>query len=531
MKNHFKSGLIALLCICASIAKAQLPQLNSYPSAAAVVFLDFDGHTTTGTSWNYNGPIFSEASTLNNTQKTEIFNRVSEDYRPFNINITTDSAKYLSAPSNKRIRVVLSISSSWYGSAGGVAFLNSFSWGDNTPCFVFTALLGNNVKNISEATSHEAGHTLGLRHQANYDVNCNKLSDYHYGIGSGEIGWAPIMGVGYYQNFTLWHNGQTSTGCSNYQNDLSVISDIANGFRTDDHNNTASAATIASFSGNLFTINGVIETSGDQDLIKFNQPESGHFKLDAIPYNVGYGNAGSDLDMQVTLLNNMETVLGSYNPGSMLNSVIDTILSSGMYYLRVEGKGNLYAPEYASLGSYALQGNFTAANTLPLRKLELSGSLQQDKHLLRWVIDADEQIEKLIIEISSDGRNYKPLAQTGNDARSFIYKPEGAATVQYRLNVTFDNGRQYYSNVVIIHKAGTTDSPHLVTNIIYNSNIDVSSPGNFKYIICDLSGKIFSSGHLTTGINYIKEPKLINGLYLIRFSNGDMQWTEKFVTR
>ena len=36
---------------------------------------------------------------------TEIFNRVSEDYRPFDINITTDIDVFIAAPFDKRIRV------------------------------------------------------------------------------------------------------------------------------------------------------------------------------------------------------------------------------------------------------------------------------------------------------------------------------------------------------------------------------------------------------------------------------------------
>ena len=107
-------------------------------------------------------------------QITEVFNRVAEDYRPFTINVTTDSTKYLSAPVNQRTRVVITVTSDWYGSAGGVSFVNSFTWGDNTPCFVFSELLGYKPKNIAEAASHEAGHTLGLRHQSTYDANCAK---------------------------------------------------------------------------------------------------------------------------------------------------------------------------------------------------------------------------------------------------------------------------------------------------------------------------------------------------------------------
>jgi hypothetical protein len=50
----------------------------------------------------------------------------------------------------------------------------------------------------------------------------------------------------------------------------------------------------------------VIEQSADQDLIRFVQPSYGRFQLSAVPYNVGTGNAGSDLDLQVTLYNSSQ---------------------------------------------------------------------------------------------------------------------------------------------------------------------------------------------------------------------------------
>src|SRR5689334_8965044 len=187
MKNLIRSGLMGLLLASTLIAKAQYPVLSSYPSASAVIFLDFDGQTVTNTSWNYNGPIVCGASGFNSSQITEIFNRVSEDYRPFNINVTTDSTKYWAAPAARRMRVILTVSYEWYGSAGGVSFVGSFTWGDNTPCFVFTSLLNYNVKYCAEAAAHEAGHTLGLYHQSKYDANCVKLSEYNSGQGSGEI--------------------------------------------------------------------------------------------------------------------------------------------------------------------------------------------------------------------------------------------------------------------------------------------------------------------------------------------------------
>jgi len=520
MKNLIRSSLMVLSFASILSASAQVPQLSSYPSASAVIFLDFDGHTVSGTSWNYNGPIACGASGLNNTQITEVFNRVAEDYRPFNVNVTTDSTKYLAAPANRRMRIILTITSEWYGSA----------WGDGTPCFVFTALLNYNVKNISEAASHEAGHTLGLYHQSLYDQNCVKISDYNPGVGSGEIGWAPIMGVGYYRNFTLWNNGPNSYGCNNIQSDLSVITtNNGFGFRNDDHANTYNQATNATFSSNQFNVNGVITQSTDFDMFKFTIPSLGQFTLNAVPYNVGTGNSGSDLDMQISLYSNSQVLLNVYNPGMLLNSIIDTILASGTYYLRVEGKGNIYAPNYASLGSYSLQGNFTEGSTLPLRRLELRGSISGDRHQLNWLIDADEQVIKQILEMSTDGVNFTSLVETNNDDRSFSYKPTAGTNIQYRMNVTFDNGRQYYSNVITLRSTGVIEKPNLMGNFITGNTILVSSPGNYEYAIYHFNGNMITKGRLTSGENNISASGLISGMYIIRFTNNEQHWMEKLV--
>ena len=524
--------IIIMLCITASLVmNAQVPLLSSHPSAQAVVFLDFDGHTVTGTSWNYNGPIACEASGLNNSQIAEVFNRVAEDYRPFNLNITTDSTKFLAAPAGKRMRVIFTVTSSWYGPAGGVAFVSSFTWGDDNPCFVFSGLLNYNIKNISEAASHEAGHTLGLFHQSSYDINCNKLTDYYAGEGSGEIGWAPIMGVGYYRNMTLWNNGPNSYGCTNYQSDLDIITSSVNGFgyRTDDHGNTFSAATIAPFTNNEFSTSGIIEKNTDVDIYKFTMLSFGRFQLSAIPYNVGTGNVGSDLDMQVSLYTNSETLLNIFNPGTLLSSVIDTSLYPGNYYIKIEGKGNQYAPNYASLGSYSLLGRATPGSPLAVRSLVLRGFMNGDKHELNWTVDADEQITQQVLEIATDGRNFQSLIQSANDARSYIYRPYNITAAQYRLNVTFDNDRQYYSNIVSIHQAGTTPRPQLTGTLIRSGTIVVSSPGNYNYMIMDINGKIISKGKLTNGINNINSAIITNGLYMIRFADNAQQWTDKFI--
>ena len=530
MKKLLQSALMTLLLCGALTTKAQVPLLNSYPSASAVIFLDFDGHTVANGPWNVSGPIYCAPSGLNTAQMTEVFNRVAEDYRPFNLNVTTDSTKYLAAPLTKRMRVIVTITYEWYGSAGGVAYVGSFSWGDDTPCFVFSGLLGYNPKNVSEASSHEAGHTLGLFHQSLYDGSCVKTAEYNPGAGAGEIGWAPIMGVGYSKNLTLWNNGPNSYGCNNVQSDLEVIIAAVNGFtyRNDDHANNFASATNTPFVSNLFNVTGVVERNTDADYFKITTTAYGRFQLNAVPANVGAGNSGSDLDMQVSFYTNSQLLLNIYNPGTLLSSVIDSMLNPGTYYLKVEGKGNMYAPNYASLGSFALQGSFIAG-ALPLRRLELHGALNNDEHRLNWIIDADEQVTKQILEISTDGRNFNQLTQSPVASRSYAYIPNISGTVQYRLNVTFDNGHQYYSNIITLRKTGAAPGPKLISNLINSNSFEVSSPGVYNYSIYDLNGKTLAQGKLANGSNIINSGNLTSGMYIVRFTNGTEQWMEKLI--
>jgi Metallo-peptidase family M12B Reprolysin-like len=534
MKNFYKSFLLMLALSGTLIAKSQVTEYNSYPNAPAVCYLDFDGHFVTGTMWNTNGPFTCNPSGLTASQIEEIFNRVAEDFRPFNINVTTSEAKFNAVPMNKRMRVVITTSYEWYSSgAGGVAYTNSFSWSDNSPCFVFSSLHNYNTKNIAEAASHEMGHTLGLRHQATYNSSCVKTSDYNWGQGTGEIGWAPIMGAGYNQNMTVWHNGPNSLGCSVIQTDLSVITNATNGFgyRTDDYTDVqATASTLAFNTSSQFTISGVVEKTDDKDLFKFTLPAFGRLVLNTIPYNVGTGNSGSNLDVQVEIFDGSFTSIGIYNPGNFMSTVIDSLLNSGTYYIRIDGKENIYAPEYGSLGSYSLQGTFTDGTILPLRRLELRGRQEGDLHMLNWFIDADERVIKQTIEVSNNGINFISLDEPANALRNYSYRPLDNRPLLYRIRVLFDNNKEHYSNVIAIRQ-GKSVKPQLVGNIISGSNITVNSPGSYTYHILDQVGRMLLKGKLDKGYSSISAGNLNTGIYIIRFTDGIAQYSEKFMKR
>ncbi|HLG38124.1 MAG TPA: zinc-dependent metalloprotease [Chitinophagaceae bacterium] len=532
MKNFYQTALFHLsICISLFVNAQPVPSLNSYINAPAVIYLDFDGQTVAGTSWNANGTFTCNSSGLNNSQITEVFNRVSEDFRPFNVNVTTSETIFNQAPVNRRIRIIITSFHQWYGSAaGGVAFLNSFVWGDNTPAFVFSTLFNYSVKNIAESVSHETGHTLGLRHQSIYNGNCEKIAEYNWGQGTGEIGWAPIMGAGYNQNMTLWHHGPNSTGCNNMQSDLGIISNEINGlgYRTDDHAATFLNATNLNFNNNQFNMSGVVEKADDKDLLKFMMPENGRFRLNAIPYNMGTGNAGSDLDLQVELLDSSSRLLGTYNPGKLLSSVIDTFLMTGIFYIRVEGKGNIYAPEYASLGSYSLQGFYFPETISAINPIELYGRTDREIHQLNWLIKKKEPVSKQVIEVSNDGRNFYPLYIPASNERTYQYQPKENKPLQYRIHVTLSDKKEYYSNSISIRQ-GTVSAPQLIGNIINGTSVSVSSPGNFQYLIIDPGGKTIWKGSVQNGFSSISTGNLTPGMYLIRFSNEEYSRTEKFL--
>jgi hypothetical protein len=341
------------------------------------------------------------------------------------------------------------------------------------------------------------------------------------------------MGAAYNQNMTLWNSGPNSLGCSVIQNDLTVLTNATNGFgyRTDDHTDVYATATTSTFnSSGQFTINGVVEKTDDKDLFKFTMPTFGRFQLNAIPYNVGASNAGSDLDLQVEVLDGSYASIGTYNPGNLLSSVIDSFISAGTYYVRIDGKGNIYAPEYGSLGSYSLEATYTDAELLPLRRFELRGRLDGEIHSLSWLIDANENILKQEIQVSSNGVNFTTLDQPDNVLRTYSHRPLDIRPLLYRIHVTFDNSKEYYSNTIAI-RPGKSGKPQLIGNTIAGNNLSISSPAVYQYQIIDQNGRMLSKGTIDKGYTTVYTPNISIGMYIIRFTDGIDQWSEKFIKR
>lgn len=353
--------------LVASVPLTETFLLHSRPGAKRVIYLDFDGHVLTGTAWNsgtIDCPAWSldaDRTSFNDSERTTIqgiWRRVAEDYLPFDVDVTTEypgeAAITRSSTSDGLfgMRVLISPISSYFGNYGGIAYVGVFDYVNDfyKPALIFPEKLANNEKYIGEAAAHEAGHTLGLSHDG------TSSTGYYAGSGSGETGWAPIMGVGYYQNLTQWSKGEYS-GAINKEDDLAVMQQNGVVYRSDDFGNTFSTAASLPMA-RYVTASGMIERNTDVDVFSFTTG-TGPISIDVLP-----AEKGANLDIQADLYDSGGVKIVSSNPTGYLSAGIDADLAAGTYFLSVRGTGqgdpaSGYS-SYASLGVYTIDATLVS---------------------------------------------------------------------------------------------------------------------------------------------------------------------------
>lgn len=376
-----------------SLLTSVVPAFSSLPGASHTIYLDFDGESSIqNTNWNsyYNQATLSppaydidgDPSTFNSTELARIeeaWKRTAEDFRPFNVNVTTVDPGVEALRNSGGgdlqwgVRAIVTKESSFVTDpaercgCGGIAYINSFNWSSDTPVWVYTS----GGKSIAEAASHEAGHALGLSHDG-----LTSGTTYYSGHGSGDTGWAPIMGVGYYENVTQWDRGEyynSNNGGSgaNYgggPDDLSIIT-TTNGFgyRADDHGDVAGNASALVVSGTSVSGSGIIETTTDVDVFTFTTG-AGNVTLDIQPFT-----PGPNLDVKADLYDSSGNLVATSSPAATLNASFSLNLSAGQYYLQIDGTGvgnpGASSPtgysDYASLGQYLVSGSIVDGGALP----------------------------------------------------------------------------------------------------------------------------------------------------------------------
>jgi len=311
---------------------------------AATILISFGGYRVSNTPWNTNGDIYCAGANLSPDEIEKVLTRVKEDFAPFNVTVTTNEMTYHLTHPQKRMRVVVTESWEWHGMAGGVAFYDSFTWGNDTPCFVFSTLLSYNEKYIAEAVSHEVGHTLGLKHQASYSSSCQFLNEFNEGGGEGLMSWAPIMGNSYYRNVTTWHKGKTSS-CGDLQDDVANIAAII-GFKKDETSDMANAVELKA---NLYA---VMNNSTDTDYYFIDSKDP--ITITVSPKCIG-NDIGANMHLQVKVYKKNGNLVATVANQSSLS--VSAPLDKGKYYVAVETFDNMHQTRYGMLGNYGVSIN------------------------------------------------------------------------------------------------------------------------------------------------------------------------------
>jgi hypothetical protein len=331
-------------------------QLQSLPAAAAVIYLDYDGEEREFASWGY---INAEAYAATNDQITQVWQGVSEDFRPFNINVTTVRSVYDNAAPGRRMHVVVTPTRSASPLSGGAAYVGSFNWTGEMVCWSFYGV----GKNAVEVISHEAGHTLGLLH----DGRTSPEEKYYRGHGD----WAPIMGLGYDGPLSQWSKGEYDSA-NNAQDDLATIAGYNNGvgFREDDHGSGfASASWLQIDASGVVSNAGVIESTGDEDGFRFSTAGG------VVELNIGAASFNPNLDIKAEISNSAGDSVAEHDPADSLNAAFEELyLPAGDYVLRVSGTGKGNSSDgysnYASLGCYTVSGTVAGGSTADIVVIE-----------------------------------------------------------------------------------------------------------------------------------------------------------------
>jgi Metallo-peptidase family M12 len=344
--------------------------LHSKPGSTHTIYLDFDGETVANNAWTDGKALTSKTvppfdrdgfATFNTTELQYIINvwqGVSEDYAPFDVDITTErppstaiSIDYAGDPTYGVMAVVTN--ENWLCGAGcvGVAYIDVFDATNSqssrqyySPAWAFpTATMPANA--LAQTISHEVGHNLGLGHDG------TATASYY----SGHNNWTPIMGSATGRQFTQWSRGEYANA-NNTEDDISIIASQT-GSPADPAGGALATALLLPTVSTQSIAQTTIRDQFDVDLYRIdNTGGNSGVTVTFAPYS-------PNLYPTVRLLDNAGNVVLTAAQGTTNASLLLSGAPAGTYYLSIEPNSLLDAStgftKYGSLGVYSVALNLS----------------------------------------------------------------------------------------------------------------------------------------------------------------------------
>ena len=453
-----------------------IPELSSNPESHRKIYLDFDGGIVDSSSLAsgletihaepYNSGRSDGLLVITESEQAEIeriWNVVSEDFAPFDVDVTTidPGANYFQDDSVDRfpgVRVLVSTNidsidvggtgTQWSFEAGGEAQVNSWVESPATPAWVFGNLLAWDERFIANAISHELGHTLGLTHIGAIDENGVEDERYN-GHGEGETRWAPIMGNGFQGNVSQWSKGEFP-GATQTRDELAIIAK-STPFREDDI--SVPVQLIPAEDGSV-ALDGLIETPEDVDTFQFTVGVSGAASLTVSPWPLGLA-YGRNLDVEIRVIGPDGQETATDSPADSLTGNIELVnLNPGKYTVEVDGVGvastdsNPGYSDYGSVGRYSVHGTITGTVSLPNAPADVnaSDSTFTDRIRVAWSNSCEADVCRYEI--------WRSASHSSDDAQ-FLHTDEYGEEVASFDDFSAEPGRTYFYWVRTVNRDGT----------------------------------------------------------------------------
>lgn len=328
--------------------------LSSLPSATKTIYLDFTGHHSVNNAWGHNivFPAYDldgDSSTFSDEELIEIqriFQNVSEDFLPFNVNVTT---QFPGLPALRQqgvgdvhwgVRTLMTQATAGFGvGIGGNAGPVGFDDSADNPVFVFN----KGARKGGQTATHEVAHTFGLSHDGLFDL------ERHPGTGGfGGTSWGPVMGAPFDATLSQWSNGDYP-GATNVADDYAFLTSRGFGFRPDDYLTSVENPHNLTVVDNSIFEWGIIEDRNDVDYFQFKTGPG------EVSINVNAFARDANLDVKMVLYDSNGTVIETINPTVTIHALLDIFLEPGDYVISVDGDEfpGRYS-DYGSVGFYQI---------------------------------------------------------------------------------------------------------------------------------------------------------------------------------